>query len=287
MDPISLGLAGAGLASSLAGSLFGGAPTRPAFDYTGANQELENYQKQLAAQNDYVNAQFAESERQKQAIAANRGVQIGLREGANTDSNDEQALYGDVPGQMATKEQSLADFFNDNSSSLPTSGPTAPNAMPVSTSAATLADAVGKNARVSAFNTQQNGALAGVRSCGDVMGDLGRSAATKSQDIGVKNNFRAGQQGLLPAVLQPAYQLAPPPTPTADFSQFYSQAQPGIGGTIAKGAGGIATAAGLSGFNPFGAPVGPDGQPTSGLGSITGTASNNAATAFGPVFVGF
>jgi hypothetical protein len=281
MSFISAGIAGAGLAlqvGSQAG-LFGGAPTRPAFDYAGANAELEKYNKQLAATRDYQDKAMAESERQKAAVAAERDRQQALTGQANTSIQHEQGLYSNVPGQMDAKTKQLADYFATSSSALPTGGPTSPNAMPASTSTAVNADATGKLARVGAYNTQQNGALAGLRSFGDVWGDAGRAATQDQTHLSNIMNFKQGSKALLPGEIAPAYNLTPPPTPTADFTQFYSQApNSNLGGTIAKGVGGIATGAGLSGWNPFG------GLPSSGLGSMTGTAAGNAASAYGPVF---
>lgn len=280
MSYVSAGIAGAGLLTQIGGSLLGGGPTRPAFDYAGANAELEKYNKQLAAQKDYEDKQMAESEREKAAVAAERDRQQALTGQANTSLQHEQGLYDNTPGQMATKQQTLADFFNTNSSGLPTGGPTSPNAMPASTSAATLADATGKMARVGAYNTQQNGALAGLRSFGDVWSDAGRGAMQDKSHLGNIMNFKAGSKALLPGEIAPAYQLTPPPTPTANFDQFYSQPQnSNLFGTIAKGVGGIGTAAGLSGWNPFG------GLPQSGLGAATGTAAQNAVNLFGPVTI--
>lgn len=253
MSFISAGIAGAGLALQVGGSLFGGAPSRPAFDYAGANAELEKYNKQLAAQKDYQDKQMAESEREKAAVAAERDRQIGLTGQANTALQHEQGLYANVPGQMDAKQKSLADFFAANSSSLPAGGPTSPNAMPASKSAATLADATGKMARVGDYNTQQNGALAGLRSFGDVWGDAGRAATQDQTHLTNLINFKQGSKSLLPSEIAPAYNLTPPPTPSADFTQFYSQApNTNLLGPIAKGVGQIGTAAGLSGWNPFG-----------------------------------
>jgi len=286
MSYISAGIAAAGLATSVAsqaGAFGGKSSGRPAFDYASAQTGLENYNKQLAATRDYEDKQFAESERQKAAVAAERDRQQAFTGQANTTLQHEQGLYSNVPGQMDTKQKSLADFFNSNSSALPTGGPTSPNAMPASTSTAVNADATGKLARVGAYNTQQNGALAGLRSFGDVWGDAGRAATQDQTHLTNLLNFKQGSKSLLPGEIAPAYNLTPPPTPQYDPSGLYSTpVNSSLFPTIATGVGGIATQAGLSGWNPFGGGA----LPQSGLGPATGTAAANAAGLFGPVTVG-
>lgn len=286
MSFIAAGIGAAGLALTVAdkAGVFGDkGATRPAFDYTSANAEAQNYTKQLAAQKEYEDRQMAESERQKAAIAAERDRQQAFTGQANTDLQHEQGLYANVPGQMDAKKATLADFFAANSSGLPQGGPTSPNAMPASKSSAVLADATGKLGRVADYNTQQDNALAGLRSFGDVWSDAGRAATQDKTDLGKLMNFKAGSKSLLPAEITPAYQLTPPPTPQANFGGLYSDpVNSNILPTLLQGAGGIATSAGLSGFNPFSYGA----LPSSGLGGITGSAAGNAAAAFGPVIVG-
>lgn len=228
MSFIAAGIGAAGLALSAADKfgLFGGkgnAPT-PYFDPGFDNRFGPNG----------VTGQ----ERARQAVFQGQDDAI---------TKHELGLYDNIQGQTDAKAKTLADYFTANSSHLPTSGPTAPGAMPVSHSAAVNADAAVKDARLAAFNDQQNGGLAKLRSFGDVWSDIGTGLAGDRTKLGTIANARAGDAALMPFEMQANYR-----------APSYGNQQPAPDGTFADilgGAGQLATSAAISGaFNGWGSP---------------------------------
>src|SRR5690349_16155538 len=122
MDPVSLGIAGAGLGASVLGSLFGGddggrgAVMReiygPGGPYDADRQRQKGYD--------------AEAQKTLQRL-------IGR--------------YDNVPGQMDSRAQTVADFYKANDGQLPNSGPTT-GTIPTPTSRAVVADNAAKSAKV-------------------------------------------------------------------------------------------------------------------------------------------
>lgn len=111
--------------------------------------------------------------------------------------------YADFSGQMADKTADLSKFYNAQGTTLPPSGPTA-GTIPASTSALVRADGDRQMAKVKAYTDQQHGALANLRSFGDVLGTAARGVQDDEGNINIVNSYKKGSAGVLPLELQQA-----------------------------------------------------------------------------------
>jgi hypothetical protein len=121
-------------------------------------------------------------------------------------------------------------------------------------------------AEAGAFNTQQNDATAKVRSFGDVWADIGRESLKDKTHMTNVLDFKQGSRALLPAEMQPIVNRQAPQITAGNFGQMYTESQPdNTFSDIARGVGGVALSAGLSGWNPFGSGVSGGGGWSSGI----------------------
>lgn len=111
--------------------------------------------------------------------------------------------YADFSGQMANKTADLSKFYNAQGTTLPPSGPTA-GTIPASTSALVRADGDRQMAKVKAYTDQQHGALANLRSFGDVLGTAARGVQDDEGNINIVNSYKKGSAAVLPLELQQA-----------------------------------------------------------------------------------
>lgn len=136
-------------------------------------------------------------------------------------------LYDNVGGQMTDRTSSLSQLFGDPHGTTAT-----PTAMPASSSIVTQGDVAKKTGEATTFSNQQAGALANLRSFGDVMGGLSRSQARDAGQVAQISNFKTGDANLVPYQLENANH-------TADGEQFLSK--------VLSGLGAVGVTAGLSG----------------------------------------
>ena len=172
-----------------------------------------------------------------------RQRQAAFQAQADAVTGREIGRFDNFQGQMDDKAKSVADFFAAHNSALPANGGPTAGAMPVSHSQAVLADAAPKMQKVFDYNTQQNDALSKMRSFGDVMGDVSRGLMGDRSQLANIENFRAASRAIVPVEM----------SGLQDRAQR-SMVQPSnTFADLLKGAGGIATMAGLSGaFGSFG-----------------------------------
>jgi hypothetical protein len=253
MDPFSIGIAAAGLGSQLAGGLLGGGESKPVFNYQAAEGELSRLRQQLADRKEWVDFQDQERARARGLAETERGRQRAFTDEVNASLGTQINRYSDVPGQLGTTAKRLSDYFAANSGGMPT------GIMPTA-GGQTAAYETGKLAEAGAFNTQQNDATAKVRSFGDVWSDIGRESLGDKTKMTNVMDYKQGSRALLPAEMRPIVNRQAPQVTAGNFGQMYSESQPdNTFGDIAKGVGGIALSAGLSGWNPFGGGVGAGG----------------------------
>lgn len=149
--------------------------------------------------------------------------------------------YQNFDGQMGDRTAQLSKFYDAQGTSLPPSGATA-GTVPASTSALVRADGARQMAKVDAYTNQQRGALANLRSFGDVLGGISRDVRGDEDKINVINSFKRGSSAVLPLELSNA-----------------NTAGNGLKmvGDISKGLGSVAMGYGLGGAGLFGGGLGP------------------------------
>lgn len=273
MSFISVGLAGAGLAAQLGGSLLSQSPQK-VFDYRAANNELQRLREQLRDRKEWVDFEEKERQRQRGLAETERGRQKGLTDEVNTSLNTEISRFNDVPGQLTSTAKRLADYFAANSGGMPT------GIMPAARTARTADYDAGELAKAGAFNTQQNTAQADVRSFGDVWGNIANESLRDKTHMTNVTDFKQGSRALLPAEMRPVVNRQPPQVNAGNFGDMYSMSQPdNTFSDILKGVGSMATSYGLSGFNPFGSGF-------SGAGGGWSTGFNGYGPAGGPRYGG-
>jgi hypothetical protein len=183
--------------------------------------------------------------------ARNNAIQQELQRQSRWDSqisglqDKNLAAYGGVPAAMPGRATQVADFYKATGGDLPSSGPTA-GVMPPITNKAVAGQGAQQMNKVALFNGQQNGALANLRSFGDVMGGAARTNAINNGVIAGIGSMKAGSSSILPLELQSANNAGNGLKSFAD---------------ILGGLGKVGVSAGLASFNPFGAVsnIGPTG----------------------------
>lgn len=185
---------------------------------------------------------LANSEAENQVSGARSGVmntelarQFGYDSQAQGINNQARDRYAKTGADMDERKKSIGDFYAANNGGLPTAGPTA-GAMPASQSGVIVQEGKRQEAKTDAFNTQQNGASANLRSFGDVLATKSLGTARDAGELGIVNGFKAGSNSVLPLELQSANSAG------NDMKML---------GDVLGGAGQAATFAGLSGFDPF------------------------------------
>lgn len=162
--------------------------------------------------------------------------QAGFDNEAAGINNKALGRYENAQADADAKRKEVADFYKTNSGELPTSGPTS-GAIPPTSSNIIVQEGKKQQDKVGAFNTQQNEALAGLRSFGDFFGDVSRGTARDAGQLGMVNSFKKGSQAVVPLELQQA-------NTAGNGTKLL--------GDILGGLGSVGTFAGLSGVNPFG-----------------------------------
>ena len=134
----------------------------------------------------------AERIRQKQYDAEAAGV-----------NQHSLGLYKDIGAQQAAKSSELAGYFGANSDR-GAANTAAASAMPTSSSNVTTNEVANKSALAEAFVGQQAGALADLRSFGEMLGENSRSQARDASLIGQIGGFKKGSSAVVPYELDHA-----------------------------------------------------------------------------------
>lgn len=252
MSFISAGIAAAGLAAQLGGSLLsnkgGGDPNSGMFEQMGSKSMARKEAMQAKTAEILRDSKVLEPGGPYDKARANDAVFQGQSD-ALTGGNLHR--YDNFSGQLAGRAKTLGDYFTAKSSGLPAGGPTA-GAMPASGSAHTDAYTADALAKVAAFNSQQGNALGQVRAFGDLWGDIDRSNATDRQGLANVSNFRMGDRALLPMDVELAKGAAIVPELPTDLMFPVEGAPDNTFADILQGVGKVGTTVGLSGYNPFG-----------------------------------
>lgn len=161
----------------------------------------------------------------------------------NTQSQDR---YQDYSGKQAVKAQDLGDYFSAQTQSGPNESAGA--IMPSASSDVVNNEIARQSGEAAAYTGQQAGALADLRSFGDLLGDTSLLQARDASKIGQIGGFKRGSADIVPYELEAAMQKGGGMRTFADILN-------GIGG-IAGGMGGGAKPQGVL---PGGAPLGQGG----------------------------
>lgn len=119
----------------------------------------------------------------------------------NTQSQDR--FVGFEP-QMAEKATSLGDYLASRVG--PSTDPNAsvPSVLPSSSSGVVNTERDKQTGEAQAFVDQQTGALAGLRSFGDLLGDISLKQGRDARQIGTVGGFKRGSQNVVPLELNEA-----------------------------------------------------------------------------------
>lgn len=129
--------------------------------------------------------------------------QRGFDQETNAFNTSSTNGYDNTQGKMGQRAMQVADFYKSQNGGLPVSGPTT-GVIPASSSNIVNTEGKTQQAKVSAFNDQQNGALAKLRSFGDILGGADRNTALNTANVGTINSFKRGDAALVPMQLEEA-----------------------------------------------------------------------------------
>lgn len=163
-------------------------------------------------------------------LAAERIRQRGYDQETMALNNQSQERYVGFEPQMEAKEQSLGDYLASRVAPDPNSS--VPSALPSSSSGVVNQEIDKQRGDAQAFVDQQTGAMADMRSFGDLLSEISIGQARDAGQIGTVGGFKRGSQGVVPLELNHAA------TAGDDMRLF---------GDILGGAGSIATGYGIGG----------------------------------------
>jgi hypothetical protein len=123
-------------------------------------------------------------------------------QGLNTQSQDR---FQGFEGQQAGKAQELGDYFQGATTGSPAND-IAGQVMPSSSSDIVTQEIANQSGQADAFVNQQGGALASLRSFGDLLGDHSRMQARDASMIGQLGGFKRGSSAVVPYELEEANQ---------------------------------------------------------------------------------
>lgn len=157
MDPLTLALAVGGTGGSILANMFG---------------------------------QSSIDKARKRTIGEERDRQAGYDKEIGTLNTGAQNRYVGFGGQQAGKATQLGDFLGGLAT------PNAAGGMPVSNSTITQQAVAGRAGEARARGAQQDGALARLRSFGDVLGDISIGQARDAGSIGQLGGFKTGSANI-------------------------------------------------------------------------------------------
>lgn len=117
-------------------------------------------------------------------------------------NNQSQDRYVDFTPQMEGRAQTLGDYLATDVAPDPNSA--VPSALPSSSSSVVNQEIDKKRGEAQEFVNQQTGALADMRSFGDLLGDLSLLQGRDARTIGTIGGFKRGSQGIVPYELNEA-----------------------------------------------------------------------------------
>lgn len=189
------------------------------------------------------------------AQSAERDRQRKLDIEANAANERSRNRYKDVEAQRAAKAVQLGDFLAKAQPTAPAAGGSpdanamAGSVMPTATNDVVTREIAKKADQASAFTGQQARALGGLRSFGDLLGDIGTQQARDAGQVGQINSFKQGSANMLPLELDAANQRGGGLRLLGDILGGVG----GIGTTAALTGGGVKLPGQLFGGNSWGA----------------------------------
>lgn len=139
------------------------------------------------------------------AREAERIRQQGYDDEASALNTQSQDRYREFEGQQDEKTESLADMYQTAGDST-AAAPAAQSVIPSggSGNVTVQKEREKQQSLADAYGTQQNQALAALRSFGDLLGGIGREQSRDANQIGVVNSFKQGSSSVLPYELEAA-----------------------------------------------------------------------------------
>lgn len=145
-----------------------------------------------------------EAKARDQALAAERIRQRGFDQETAALNTQSQDSFQDFEGQRQSKAQSLGDYF---ASAEPVgANATAASVMPTATNDIVVREMAKKSGEARRFTDQQAGALAEMRSFGDLLGDNSRGMVRSASEIGQIGGFKRGSSNIIPLEMEAAQQ---------------------------------------------------------------------------------
>jgi hypothetical protein len=186
----------------------------------------------LSAGSAVVNSMAAtdDAKARDNVLAAERIRQRGFDQETMALNNQSQNRYVGFEPQMQDRAQSLGDYLSSRVAPDPNS--TVPSALPSSSSGVVNQEVDKQRGEAQAFVDQQTGAMADMRSFGDLLGEISIGQARDAGQIGTVGGFKRGSNGIVPLELNQAAK-------TGDDMRLF--------GDILGGAGSIATGYGIGG----------------------------------------
>lgn len=142
-------------------------------------------------------------------------------------NNQSQDRYVGFEPQMEDRAATLGDYLG--SSVAPDPNSTTPSALPSSSSGVVNQETAKQRGEAQGFVDQQVGALADMRSFGDLLGEVSLLQGRDASKIGTIGGFKRGSQGITPLELNEA-------SKAGDGSRLFADLLGGAG-TIATGYG--------------------------------------------------
>lgn len=163
-------------------------------------------------------------------LAAERIRQQGYDQQTAALNNQSQDRYVGFEPQMQDRAATLGDYLSSQVAPDPNS--TAPSALPSSSSNVVNQEVAKQRGDAQASVDQQTGALADMRSFGDLLGEVSLLQGRDASQIGTIGRFKQGSQGIVPLELNQAQKAG-------DNSRLFAD--------LLGGAGSIATGYGIGG----------------------------------------
>ncbi|MGU3656820.1 hypothetical protein [Methylobacterium fujisawaense] len=201
------------------------------------------------------------------AAAAESARQAQLRQEAAGVQAHSNSLYQDYAGKQADRATDLASYLRSNQ--LPAQGQ-APSTVeaPATTSNITTQGEASQRARADGFAEQQAGALADMRSFGDLLGTNALAQGRDASQIGQIGNFMRGSASVLPIELN-----------AASHAGDTFKTLGGLGGGLGK----VGIAAGINGStlgNIFGGAASSGGNVSTSLPTMAASGVGSIANAY-------
>jgi hypothetical protein len=136
-------------------------------------------------------------------MSAENSRQQGWDKSINALNTQSQNRFTDFAGKQGDRAKEVSDFYKANGGALPSSGVTT-GTIPGPSSGVLVQDAKAQNDKVAAYGDQQNGALAKLRSFGDVLATANRGVGEDVANIGTFNSMKKGSASVLPLELADA-----------------------------------------------------------------------------------